>query len=1422
MNYPLTNPQNSIWLTEKFYTGTSVNNICGYVYISDAVNFTALKSAINELARTNDSMRLKFKEENNSCVQYLNDYKEFDIDIIELSSEKEIEKKALEMASVPFEMKDNFLFKFILFRLPDDRGGFIVNIHHIISDSWTLGLVAKEVTDIYSKLISSTYEKASFPSYLKYIEQEKEYINSDKYIKDQAYWNEVFQTVPEVASIPSMKDVPSKNVSCAGSREKFIIPEEQINSIKDFCTKNKISVYNFFMSAYSLYLGRVSNLDDFVVGTPILNRTNFEQKHTMGMFISTAPLRINLDHSLSFTEFSKKVATDTISILRHQKYPYQAILEDLRKKEANLPNLYNVVLSYQITKTIEENSNIKYSTDWVFNGCCADELQIHLFDLHDEDSITVAYDYKADKYDSQDINDLHNRILTVINQVIQNNDILLKDIEIVTPEEKHKILYEFNNTKVDYPRDKTIVDLFEEQVEKTPDNIAVVFEDQQLTYRELNEKANQLARYLIKNGIKYKDIVALRIDKSLEMIIGILAIIKSGACYLPMNMAYPEDRVNYMLEDSSCKILLTSEKSNTISLNINSINIDLDNNDIYCGNVDNITVVLSPEDLIYIIYTSGSTGKPKGAMLCHRNVVRLMKNDNYLFDFSEKDIWTMFHSVAFDFSVWEMYGALLYGGKLVLVPDNIAKDPKLFLDLLRKEKVTILNQTPSYFYNLQDVECNFDDKDLYIRYIIFGGEALNPALIKIWNEKYPAAQLINMYGITETTVHVTFKKLHKEDLALPSSNIGNPIPTLKVYVLDKNFKIQPFNTSGQLCVAGDGLCLGYLNRPDLNSTKFIKNPYIEDEILYLSGDNASLSPNGDLIYEGRIDNQFKLRGFRIELDEIESKILSHPLVSKCVVLPKKIDNKDTQLIAYIVCKQDVNTSEIKNHIYSLLPSYMIPSHFIKLDSIPLTTNGKTDRKKLLSIDISIDNNTIYVAPRNNFEKDCISIIENCLNIKGIGIDHNILDIGTDSLTLMRISLDLFKKSYIVNIQDFYEHKTIRNISNNLNIDKKHLPYELENISFNFNETFQHTNNSINNILLTGSTGFLGAHLLYDLIKNTSCSIYCLVRKKGKKTSCERLVEKLNYYFSSELDVFINNRIKIIEGDIALDNFGLDFESYDTLSRTIDSVLHSAALVSHYGKSSVFQKMNVQGTNNVIDFCIKSNTKLNYISTISVSGDSVPNNNEIITFNEHSLYIGQNCNDNIYIKTKFAAEKLVIEAIQNHNISATIYRLGNITARYSDLKFQENKYDNAFLNRMTSLLTLGIFPESYLDRIIDFSPVDYCSHIINKIALHSNCDNKIFHVFNSNTFKVSDLLELLKHHNYDIKVLSNSDFLNFISSIPNRKNELGIINDITSKQLNIYNNVHINSDFTTNFIKHLGLTWPVINASYILKFLKGEY
>ena len=1019
MEHSLTNPQNSIWLTEKYFKGTSVNNICGYVYIKDEVNFDMLKKAINNLVKTNDSMRFKFKEENGSCVQYENDYQNFDIETFDFSSENDIEKKALEMANIPFEFENNFLFKFILFKLPNNSGGFIVNVHHIIGDSWTLGLIAKEVTGIYSSLLNNTYDKKQFPSYINYINNENEYINSEKYIKDKAYWDEVFWAVPEVASIPSLKDNKNISHSCKGAREKFIVPEKEINKIKEFCINNKISVYNFFMAVYSLYLGKVSNLDDFVIGTPILNRTNFEQKHTMGMFISTVPLRINLDHNLSFIDFSKNIASNSMSLLRHQRYPYQAILEDLRKKDANIPNLYNMVLSYQITKTVEEENNIAYTTDWVFNGNSADELQIHLFDLHGEDSITVAYDYKTEKYDSQEISDLHSRILNIINQVIYDNEILLKNIEIVTPEEKHKILYEFNNTKIDYPKDKTIVDLFEEQVEKTPDNIAVVFEDKKLTYRELNEKSNQLAHYLLNNNVKVGDIVSILLDKSLEVVVSMFAVLKCGASFLPLDIDYPEERLEYILNNSNPKLLLSSKTINRKINNFNVLNIDLDNTQIYCKNISNLNLNITPEDIMYVMYTSGSTGKPKGVMVKHKNIVRLAMYPNFI-NFTENEVMVQTGTIVFDACIFEIFGSLLHGFKLYIIKKEKLLDIEYFSNFLEEKQVSILFLTTGLFNHLGIQNPNMFKN---LKYLLTGGDVISSLSVKNILKNTDNLKIINCYGPTENGSYSTCYEISGNENIIP---IGKPITNSTTYVVNNNGNLCPIGIPGELWVAGEGVAKGYLNNETLTKESFTKNPF-ENDIVYKTGDFVKWLPDGNIEFIGRIDNQVKIRGFRIELSEIDSNILKYSNIKQAISVIQNINNTKT-ICSYIVSDKNIDINKLKTNLSKTLATYMLPTYIMQLDNLPLNINGKIDRKQLPVPDISKRERSIINA-RNDIDKIILNNLKNILSTNTISIEENWFNIGLDSLSAITLSSNISKELNIqITIKNIFEYPTIKELS----------------------------------------------------------------------------------------------------------------------------------------------------------------------------------------------------------------------------------------------------------------------------------------------------------------------------------------------------------------------------------------------------------
>lgn len=1021
MGHLLTNPQNSIWLTEKYFKGTSVNNICGYVYIKDVVDFNVLKKSINQLVKTNDVMRFKFKEENGHCIQYENDYKEFDIEIFNFSSESDIEKKALEIANEPFDVENNLLFKFILFKLPNNFGGFILNVHHIIQDSWSLGLLGKEVTKIYSNLLSNTYEEQNFPSYINYINDEIEYINSEKYLKDKAYWNEVFTTVPEVASIPSMNDNKNITHSCNGAREKFIISEKEIIKIKEFCTNNKISVYNFFMAVYSLYLGRVSNLDDFVIGTPILNRTNFEQKHTMGMFISTAPLRINLDQNLSFIDFSKNIALNSMSLLRHQRYPYQSILEDLRKKDASIPNLYNVVLSYQITKTIEEENNIKYTSDWVFNGNCADELQIHLFDLLGEDSITVAYDYKSDKYCPQDIKDLHARILCIINQVINNNEVLLKNIEIVTPEEKHKILFDFNNTAVDYPRDKTIVDLFEEQVEKTPNNIAVVFEEQKLTYRELNEKANQLANYLLNNNVKVGDVVAILLNKSLEVIVSMFAILKCGASFLPLDVDYPEERLNYILENSNPKLILSSKNINKKIINFNILNVDLDNKKIYyTNNISNLNIQLTPENLMYIMYTSGSTGKPKGVMVKHKNIIRLAMYPNFI-NFSKNEVMVQTGTIVFDACIFEIFGSLLHGFKLYIIKKENLLDVEYFSNFLENNHISILFLTTGLFNHLGVQKPNMFK---HLRYLLTGGDVISKLSVKNILDNSNNLKIINCYGPTENGSYSTCYEIVGNENLIP---IGKPITNSSAYVVSSNGNLCPIGVSGELWVSGDGVAKGYLNNDILTNENFIKNPFGEN-MIYKTGDLVRWLPDGNIEFIGRIDNQVKIRGFRIELSEIDTNILTYPNIKHSVSIVQNINNTKT-ICSYIVSNKNIDVNKLKAYLAKTLANYMIPTYITQLDNLPLNINGKVDRKLLPLPNINETDQNI-VAARNKTDAIILNNLKKLLSTNTISIEDNLFNIGIDSLSAITLSTNISKELNIqLTVKDIFEHQIIEDLSN---------------------------------------------------------------------------------------------------------------------------------------------------------------------------------------------------------------------------------------------------------------------------------------------------------------------------------------------------------------------------------------------------------
>lgn len=1034
--YDLTNPQKNILATELYYNNTSINNVGGTVYLKAKLHFDILQKAVANVLKNNDNFHTRITKEKNEVKQYF-EYDNYIPEILNIKNLHELHRIESDLCLKTFDLfSENRLFETKIFKLPNGYGGVIVIMHHIISDSWTLGLYCKEIVNEYQLLLdkNSFQGSGSFSapfSYRNFIKEEAAYLKSASFEKDKKYWDSVFETVPEVATLPATIKRKNNKITCSALRQSFSISKQTTLKILDYCRRNKISVYNFLMTIYSIYIGRVSNLTDFVIGTPILNRPNYSDKNTNGMFVSTVPLRINIDESSTFIDFSKKIGADCFSMLRHQRYPYQYILEDLRNKDSNIPNLYNIILSYQITSTV--NDKIDCDSHWIFNGTCADDLQIHVVDYNGSGNLSIFYDYKTSKYTKTDIKHMHERISYIIEQVLLNDTLDVADIEIVTPNEKSQILNEFNNSKSSYPRNSSVIDLFEKQVNETPNKTALVFEDFELKYDELNKKANQLASVLIDNNVKQGDVVGIFLDKSLEMIVSILAILKCGAIYLPIDIHYPESRINYIIENSKANIILTN--TNESKLNLKTINVTLDM-DFYKGpNISNLTHNFNADMPAYIMYTSGSTGTPKGVLIENRGIVRVVKNTNFI-KFNKDDRMLQTGSIVFDACTFEIWGALLNGLSLYIIKKEDLLNAHLLKNYIERNKISIMWLTAPLFNTLCEENAKIFNG---VKYLLTGGDVLSPKHINKVRKYNPNLTVINGYGPTENTTFSCCFKIEKNYIdAIP---IGKPIANSTCYVVSASGKLQPIGVPGELWVGGDGVAKEYLNNPEMTSQKFIKN-YMGNERIYKTGDLVKWLPDGNIQFIGRIDNQVKIRGFRVELSEINNKILEFSNVRSSYTTIYT-NNNEKFICSYVILKNGISTNELKRYLKEVLPIYMVPTYIVPMVIFPLNVNGKIDKNLLPSPNITNNDNSI--SPRNKVDKTLVSILKKCLNLKSVNISNSFMELGGDSLSAINVITEIENKLHVhLQIKDLLNMASVMDISDYItNANSKSEAFVLE-------------------------------------------------------------------------------------------------------------------------------------------------------------------------------------------------------------------------------------------------------------------------------------------------------------------------------------------------------------------------------------------
>lgn len=1008
--YPLTNPQKNIWDTELFFSNSNLNNICGCVLIEDKVDIKSLEKAIQLYVEKNDALRLKIQVIDGKPYQYLENYTPFSIDIVSLKNEKEVETFNQEIGKKPFPLIDSTLFSFTIFQLPDGFGGFNFTLHHLIADAWGMSLIIRDVICLYDSLVhNQTIDYSSCPSYLEYISSQEDYLTSSRLKKDEEFWNSLFDKEPEVSYISSTKKT---DFDTKAKRKTFHLSNELYTEITDFCKTLNTSIYTFFMAVYSLYLSKINQTTSPIIGTPILNRSGVKEKNTAGMFISTVPFKVTVNSNDTFSDFLKQVASTQLSIFKHQKYPYDRLLQNIKKKYNLSENLYDLVLSYQNARDEKQDSTVRHFSKWYETGRILDSLEVHFFDMNNTGSLDIYYDYQLNKFVETDIEKIHARIMEIVNCILQNPDLLLKDIKMVTSVEENQILNQFNDTKLEYDKNKTILQVFEETVKNKADEVALIFENKSYTYSQIDELSTKLAHYLLSLKLPKNSVIGFMLNRSTSTIIGMLACLKANMAYMLIEKNLPADRVSYMLSNAKSPLLITSHDVNHV---IYEHKVFLEDIDLDTLSITKTDFCDKPEDCLSVVYTSGSTGMPKGVLIKRCSMINLVNGYRYSMKTDALRNFLSICSVAFDMFAAEVWIALLSGKKLILANEEESKNPIKMSQLIEKEKCEFMLITSSKMdLLLSNSSTSACLKNL--KAVQLGGEILNPKFYEILKQ-YTDSKIYNGYGPSETTSCCSCKYVTSEN----NINLGKPLPNTNIYICNHDLNLCPIGITGELCISGDGVSYGYINNAEATHKNFVKNPFGKG-LLYKSGDLARWNENGELEYVGRNDFQIKIRGLRVELEEINNAILALPNVSSSATIVRKINHIDS-ICSFVVSTEKANV--IKSKLSRQLPHYMVPSHIEIMESLPLTTNGKIDTKNLPKI----SEKTNYISPKTDCQKLLATVFQEFLEIQNLSIDANFFEVGGDSLIAIKIITKLSADYKIeIGMKDIFEFPTISLLS----------------------------------------------------------------------------------------------------------------------------------------------------------------------------------------------------------------------------------------------------------------------------------------------------------------------------------------------------------------------------------------------------------
>ena len=1293
-----------------------------------------------------------------------------EIEIVEIDSISNGEIMERDIKPIPLD--NNQLFRFKIYKTPAETILF-VDFHHIITDGVSQSIFFNDLTKAYN---NEEIEAEIINGFEYSLIEEKASVSevSEKFFKKQ-----FSQDIESTVLTPNMNGNPDiGNI-------KLISDQLGSDFVKHFCKDHSISSNVLFMAATLLSLNKFTFSDKSLITTIFNGRANPNFSNTQGMLVKTLPVIVNGENrDMLVEDYIKIVDKAWKDALIHSDYPYTKLSEEYQLK----PEFF-YAFHESLSNDIELNGESYEAVD--LDGTVSTDYKINLDIYDDGEIITLYLEYNDQIYTEEYVNLFLRSIKYILFQFFVNDmdKLKLNDIELMEGE-----IPEFE--EIDTP---ILHKRFEKQVVEKANAVALVASDATLTYGELNEKSNRIANALIRRGVKPKSNVLIMLKRDSNLISSILGVLKAGCAYVPIDPEYPQERINYIYENSQADYIISYETSDN-SINVNELLEE--------GITVNPNVDVLPDDLAYMIYTSGSTGNPKGVMISHKNICNQAQNPK-----STYDSLLCITTISFDVSVDDILTSLSNGLKLILADDVQIKNVPELIKLIDENKPEVLEITPSRIGSYLELE-EFCNVISCLKCIFLGGEQFSA---KVYEDlrKYSDAVVYNSYGPTETTITSN----NKEVTDMHDLTVGPPLTNYVTDVRDIDGKLLPNGVMGELYIGGMSVGKGYYNMPEKTKESFLT---INGIPYYKSGDYAIELPNGEIDIKGRIDNQIKLRGLRIEIGEIETNIGQYPNIRQAVVVINEINNVD-HLCAYYTANSEIDTEDLKEFLKDRLTNYMIPTVFMQLDEMPQTPNGKTDTKQLPEPKMDLN----YVAPKTKLEQELCAIYSSILNIETVGAEDNFFEIGGTSLIASKLIIELLKQGYTVRYDDIFRKKTPKALAKllsgesgseeELNIEEDLIKnYDYSEINELLEENtlesfFDGEKMELGNVLLTGATGFLGIHILYEFIKNEEGNIYCMLRK-GSFDSCEeRLIDLMDYYFDEDFTNLIGSRIIAIEGDIT------DIDDFKKLEDDpIDTIINSAALVKHYTADDYIFRVNVDGVINGLKFAqTRNNIKYVQISTVSVlssyslNEEAYPNQE----FNERTLYYEQDL-ENKYVCSKFLAERAVLQAATK-GLSVKIIRVGNLMSRYSDGMFQKNYDTNAFLNNIKTIKKLGAMNPAMANEKVDMSQIDYVAKGI--LALCRTPDkSRVFHCMNNHYISHREIVDALNTYGYGIAEVDFDEFKQIYEHNIN-ENIQGIITadfsiDDFDEEDDFEENVEIEQ--TVDILHSLGFDWPEADEKYL--------